>query len=140
MKNNLIRRLVSKHMTSLSGQQTIIMPNISRKEDDQAMKFGQLIEYTARKIFFFKNHAENEAGRPAPDVFLVFKSFIYEVKAIGLQLSFIIFCQPLTWHAIERNCIKLQAIDPEICSILIFQRITSSPHFVHDFSRKMFLM
>ena len=53
------------------------MPNISRKEDDQAMKFGQLIEYTARKIFFFKNHAENEAGRPAPDVFLVFKKALY---------------------------------------------------------------
>ena len=49
------------------------------------MKFGQLI---ARKIFFFKNHAENEAGRLVPILFLFFKKALYKVKASGLQLRF----------------------------------------------------
>ena len=35
------------------------------------MKFGQFIEYT-REIFFFKNHAENKAGRLIPNPFFVF--------------------------------------------------------------------
>ena len=36
------------------------------------MKFGHLIEII-RKILFFKNHAENEAGRLVPDIFLFFE-------------------------------------------------------------------
>ena len=35
-----------------------ILPNISRNKDNQAIKFGKLYDIT--KIFFFKNHAENE--------------------------------------------------------------------------------
>ena len=41
-------------MTSQSGKQAIathILPNISRSEGDQRMKFGQLIEYNMRNIF-----------------------------------------------------------------------------------------
>ena len=42
-----------------------------------------------REIFFFENHAENEAGRLFPEVFLFFfKKTSYEVKASGLQFSF----------------------------------------------------
>ena len=41
-----------------------------------------------RQIFFFKNHAENEAGRLVPGLFLFFKKALFEVNAIGLQLSF----------------------------------------------------
>ena len=41
------------------------------------------------ETFFFKNYAENEAGRP--DHFLVLKNAQYEVKASGLELSFNIF-------------------------------------------------
>ena len=36
------------------------------------MKFGQLIDYNARNVFFVK-HAENEAGRVVPDLSLFFK-------------------------------------------------------------------
>ena len=36
------------------------------------MKFGQLIEYNKRNIFF-KNYAENEAKKLVPDLFLFFK-------------------------------------------------------------------
>ena len=38
------------------------------------MKFGQLIEYNKNKILFFKNYAENEAGRLVPGLFLFFKN------------------------------------------------------------------
>ena len=44
-----------------------------------------------REIFFFKCHAEKEAGRLVPDLFLFFKKGFYEVKASGLQLSLNIF-------------------------------------------------
>ena len=42
-------------------------------------------------MFFFKNNAENEVGRLVPDLILLFKKALYEVKASGLQLSFNIF-------------------------------------------------
>ena len=57
------------------------------------MKFVHLIEYK-EKIFFFKNHGENESGRLVPDLFLFFKKALYEVKANGLQLSFNMFRKP----------------------------------------------
>ena len=36
------------------------------------MKFGQIIEYNKRYIFF-KNYAENKAVRLVPDLFLFFE-------------------------------------------------------------------
>ena len=73
------------------------------------------------EMFFFKNYAENEAGRLVLDLFL-FLIKLNEVKAIGLQLSFNIFRYPWTWYTIKTKCIKLQTINPEIYSILIFQK------------------
>ena len=54
------------------------------------MKFGQVTQYSKINIFF-KNHGENEAGRLVPDIFLLFKKALYEVKASIMQLSFNIF-------------------------------------------------
>ena len=48
-------------MTSQTGQQINridILPNITRSKDNQIMKFGQLIKYNVRNVFF-KNQAEN---------------------------------------------------------------------------------
>ena len=42
-------------------------------------------------MFFFKNHAENEAGRIVPDLIFCSGKALYEVKASDLQLSFNIF-------------------------------------------------
>ena len=45
-------------MTSQTGGQTItihILPNISRSKSNQIMKFGKLIEYNTRNIFFEKS-------------------------------------------------------------------------------------
>ena len=46
-------------MTSQSGKQTIaihMLPNISRSKGNQAIKFGQLIEYNMRKNFLEKSY------------------------------------------------------------------------------------
>ena len=46
-------------MTSQLGKQTIgihTLPNTSRSEECQTMKFGQSIEYNMRNIFLEKSH------------------------------------------------------------------------------------
>ena len=48
-------------MTSDPGKQTIsihILPNISRSKDNQAMKFGQLIEHSMRNSFLEKSYTK----------------------------------------------------------------------------------
>ena len=55
-------------MTSQRGQQTIaihILLNISRSKSNQAMKFGQLIEYNMRNIFVEKSYTKC-AGETIP--------------------------------------------------------------------------
>ena len=55
-------------MTSQAGTQTIpihILPNISRTKENQAMKFGQLIEYNMRNIFVEKSYTKC-AGETIP--------------------------------------------------------------------------
>ena len=47
----------------------IILPNISRCKGNQAMKFGQLIDYNMRNIFL-KNDTQNMAEKVFPDSFL----------------------------------------------------------------------
>ena len=61
-------------MTSQPGKQTVtihILFKISQeiKAINQAMKFGQLIEYNM-KIFFLKNHIQNVVEKLFPDPFL----------------------------------------------------------------------
>ena len=46
------------------------------------------------EIFFFKNHAGNEAERLVPDLFLFLKKDLYKVRENGLQLGFTIFQLP----------------------------------------------
>ena len=74
------------------------------------MKFGQLTEYNHKNILF-KNHTKNEAGRLVPDLFSFSRKTLYQVKASGLQRSFNVFRQPLTYN-------KNFTTNPEICSIL----------------------
>ena len=40
------------------------------------------------EIFFFKNYAENEAGKLVVDIFLFFKKKLYDIKASGHRHSF----------------------------------------------------
>ena len=51
-------RLISKYTASQPEKQTIalyIFPNISRNNDNHAVKFGQLIEYKMRNNVIQKN-------------------------------------------------------------------------------------
>ena len=64
-ENGLTRKL---RMTLEADKQIItihILSNIPRTEGSQGVKFVWLMEYNVRNIFF-KNHAENEAGRIVP--------------------------------------------------------------------------
>ena len=85
------------------------------------MKFGQLLESNNGNIFLQKSYRK-QAGRLVPDLFLFFEKSLSEVKANDLELNFSIFQQSSTRHMIKANCIKLQTIDPEISSILVFQK------------------
>ena len=63
-------------MTSQSGEKTIaihILTNISRGEDHQAMKLGQLIEYNMKNIFVEKSYTKC-AGETNPDPYLKHKN------------------------------------------------------------------
>ena len=71
-KNGPIRKimLISNSMTSQPGYETVaihILSNISRSKDNQAMKFGQLIEYkyNMRNIFFESSYPKF-AGETIP--------------------------------------------------------------------------
>ena len=75
-------------MTSQPGLQIIairILPNISQSKDNQAMKFGQLIEYNKRNIFIQKIFEWETSSRPL--FFCLKKRTSHEVKASGLNLD-----------------------------------------------------
>ena len=74
-----------------------------------------------------------QVERLVPDLYFLFKKALYEEKTRCLQLSFNIFSQPFTQHTIKTKCIKLLTIDPEICSILIFQQRVWGQFFHHIF-------
>ena len=70
-------------MTSSTEKQIItvrILPNISRSEGNQRMKFGQSIEGNVKNIFF-ENQAKNEPKRLVPGLSLVFKKALNEALA-----------------------------------------------------------
>ena len=59
-------------------------------------------------------------------------------------LILINFGIPQRGHTIKVNCVKLQIVDPEPCSISIFLGkgvgLVSPLYFLYDFSRKIFLV
>ena len=67
-----------------------ILTNVPRSKDNHAMKLGQLIEYNKRNIFVEKL-CESEAGRLAPDLFLIFKKSKFEGKKVVCSLVSICF-------------------------------------------------
>ena len=106
------------------------------------MKFGQFIEYRKSNIFL-KNHAENEIGRLVPNFLLFFKKALYEVKASGLSLVSMYF------GCLQHSMQWKQAVENVGLLIKRFVNfdfsekglgIASPPHFMSDFSRKLFLV
>ena len=73
-KNRLLRKLklILKFMTPETGKEIItihILRYISRNKDNQAMKFGQLIEHKMANIFFKKSYRKcggETSPRPLP--------------------------------------------------------------------------
>ena len=108
-------RLVS----SQTGKETItihILPNIARVISNQAKKFGPLIEYDMKNIFF-KNNAEKKEEQQVPVFFFVFsKRFLCTIVSI-------FFGRHTYGHTRKTNSITSQTIDPEIILFLILLSI-----------------
>ena len=66
------------------------LPNISRSKDNQAIRFGQLIEYNMRNIFLQKSCRKWDSWARSRSSF-VFNKASYEIKASGQHLNFSIF-------------------------------------------------
>ena len=92
-------------MTSKTGKQIIvihILPNILRSKGNQAIKFGQLVEYDSRTIFL-KNRAENEAKILVLDLFLLFQKTLYKMKTNGQHQILIYPGRTQLEHTIKMN-------------------------------------
>ena len=114
------------------------MPEISRSKDSQTI--GQLIECNVRNIFLQKSCRKQSSETSSRPLSVFSKSFIRDkIKWSTPQFQYI-FGSPRIEHK------KFQTVDLEICSILIFQRkvlgleLGPTPHFLYDFSGKLFLM
>ena len=88
-----------------------IMLNISRSKGNQAVKFGQLIEYKVRNIFF-EMHAESEARRLVPGVSFLFfflKKKLYMIsKQVASTFILIYFGRLHLMHTIIINSFILK--------------------------------
>ena len=70
---------------SQTGTQTIAintLQDFSKNKGNQTMTFGQLKQYNVRNIFL-QNSRRNKVRRLVPNLFLFFKSTLYELKASG---------------------------------------------------------
>ena len=131
-------------MTSQPVLQTIPihkLPNISQSKSNQTMKFGQSIEYNKSNIFLQNLCGKWRRETSSSSLFIFFKKLNFRCKQVVSSLVSIYFDSP---QLVKANCVKRYTIDPEISSIFYVSekglRLVSPPHFVHDFSRKMFLM
>ena len=127
------------------------MPNFSRSKDNQAIKFRQLIEYSKRNIFLQKScrkWGRETSLRPhftfckKKKTFLIKKAST-ELKASCLKVSFNIFRWSSTCHTIKTNYKTLDYSSRDMLNFEFLVKslgIVSPPHFVKDFSRKIFLM
>ena len=70
--------------------------------------------------------------------FCLLKKLYMKYKQVVRSLISVCFGSPPLGHTKKKkNCMKLQTVDPEICSNLIFLKKGLGPvfpsHFVHDF-------
>ena len=117
-----------------------LLPNISWGKGNQAMKFGQIIEYN-KKIFFFKSYAENEVERLVLELFLFFKKVLNEVKAKGLQLSFNVFQWSSSRHNIKQTIKNFRLLIQRCAQFLFFRKLfwnSLSTTFCMIFQEKCF--
>ena len=132
-------------MTSQTGRQTITMHmllDISRSKGNQKMELYQVIKYNVINIFHEKScnkWGRETSSRPR----FVFHKALFGVKAIASTLVSICFGNP----RLTDNKQKLyETSDYWFRDMLNFDflkkslGLASSPHFLHDFWRKIFLL
>ena len=133
-------------MTSQTRTPTItinILPDTSKSKGNQTMKFSQLIVWNVRNML--PQQSCMKRGREISSMPLfVFKKALFKMKARGQDLSFNIFWYPSTW---TYNKNKLyETSDCWSRDMLNFDflkkslGLVSPRDFVHDFSRKTFLI
>ena len=132
-------------MTSQPGQKTIvihILPNISRSNGNQTMKFGQLIEYNMRNIFRGKSYTKcGGENSPRPSSEKLKLSIPLDQKAQVLYSLFL-------WNPKLRLSRYIETKLQTTCFyfiLSIFKRkrgleLVSLSHFLHNFLRKIFLL
>ena len=67
------------------------------------------------------------------------KKLYVRQKQVVSTLVLVYFRKPGFWHTLQTNCIIFQTIDPDIC-VEKCLGVATLPHFVHDFSSKIFLL
>ena len=82
------------------------------------MEFGQIMKYKEENNFLHKSCRKCGRRQIVPNLFLCFKEAVYEVKINTQHLNF--FVSPQLERIIKTNGMNFQAVNPEICSILIF--------------------
>ena len=104
-------------MTSQPGLETIaihILRNISQSNSTRQWNLVNWLNIT-KEIFLFKNYAKKEAGRLVPDLFIFWKSLLWGKS----KWSPVLIALSLPYNKTKPY---KTFIDPEICSILNFQK------------------
>ena len=115
----LFLRFISKFLTSQPGKKIIAihtLPNVCSK-GNEAMEYGQFIEYNIGNIFLQKSC--RKWGRETR-CFLYFKKLYMRWKQLISTLVSLYSGILLLGHTIKTNRIKVQTVELEICSALIF--------------------
>ena len=138
--------IISKSITSQPGWQTIaihILTNISRSNDNQTMKPGQLVEHNLRSLFLEKPYA-NCVEETVPRPFSKKSKLSISLNQYSevLFILFLLFGKLRTFES-DWNYAADHLLLPHI---KLFQKakrgldLVLFPHFLHDFWRKIFLL
>ena len=107
----------------INSYKTHILPIVSWSKGNQTMKFGQLIICNKRNNNLQKSF-KNEAERLVSDLFFFLKKVLYDATLNKL-------CKTLDYWS--KDILNFDFLEKVL-------GIVFPPHFVYDFSRKMFFM
>ena len=129
---------------SQTGKQTItvrILLDISKGKGNQAMKFGNLIEYNLRNIFLQKSYKKRNRETSSRSLS---EKALYEVKESGQHLSFNIFWKFSAWTCNKHKLYKVSDYwSRHMHNFDYLEKglgLISPPHFVYNLSEKIFLI
>ena len=115
------------------------MTNILRSKGNQAIKFGQLIEYNIENILL-KNHTRNVLEKLLPDLFLKYQNWAYLwIKSVNFIQFVLILCQVEGYQYIELSYGPF-AFTPYKLFSKDKKRLVSLSGFLHDFWKIFFIL